>query len=372
MSIKFATFGCWNEGCEKESVQQLVINKLIETQCQYKFLIILGDNYYSKKKSINIQNSENINDIKYYDINLQEMKNGFDCLENIKIPKKMILGNHDIEEGILQGCSNMKSQLKIPWIDIKFPYDFENYYIFLDNKDPKLRDYKIIKFIYLDTTVYNLENELNTCYDKVINKSPLQIIKEQKLFIAEQLKSLDPKYTNTVIFIGHEPLITFKFKTNKINQVENLKILSLLNDIYELTNDLHKIYNFNYICSDFHNFEEAIITKPYINDEIFKIHQLVFGTGGITNLDSRYKPSIERNNPDNFNGFSYNMQHRYSSDDPLLDYSIPPIKSNGFGEITIDECGLKYKFIPINLTKVDIWKHKYLKYKNKYVLLKNK
>lgn len=374
MSLKFATFGCWNEGCIKESVQYLVIRKLIELQDQYKFLIILGDNYYSKKKSIDIQNSENVDDIKsikYSDINLQEMKKGFECLEDITIPKKMIFGNHDIEDGTLQGCSNMKSQLKIPWIDIKFPYDFENYYIFLENEDPKLNNYKIVKFIYLDTTVYDLVDKTNTCYDKVINKSPSQIIEEQTIFITEQLKSLNPTYTNTVIFIGHEPLITFRFKTNKIGKTKNPKILSLLNDIYELTKGLHEIYNFHYICADFHNFEESIITKEYdTTGKSFKIHQLVFGTGGVSKLDPRYNPTSERINPDNFNGFNYNMQNRYSSDEDVQDYSMPHINSNGYGEITIDKDGLKYKFYPIVQDTMIDFKNKYLKYKKKYLEIK--
>ena len=85
----------------------------------------------------------------------------------------------------------------------------------------KTQNLIIVKFIYLD-------NESNTCYDKVINKSPREIIIEQKLLIAKQLKSLDSKYTNTVIFIGHKPLITFRFKTNKMGKAKNPKILSLL------------------------------------------------------------------------------------------------------------------------------------------------
>ena len=147
-----------------------------------------------------------------------------------------------------------------------------------------------------------------------------------------------------------------------------ISAITTLNELYELTKDLHDKYQFNYICADFHNFEEAYITKPYYEKEEFKIHQLVFGTGGITKLDPRYNPTEERIDPKNFNGFKYNMQNRYSSDESLLDYSIPPKKSNGYGEIIINEYGLKYKFISIEPEKIDIWKQKYLKYKKKYIL----
>jgi hypothetical protein len=344
--LKFATFGCWNEGCKEESVQKMVAEELSRKQKEYKFLVLLGDNYYSNK-------NEN-----GYDINLQEMKEGFGCLSGIKIPKKMILGNHDIEEGKNQGCSNMKAQLKLPWYDIKFPYDYEDH--FLSNSN------KIIKFIYIDTTIYNLVDNKNTCYERVINKTPGQLINEQHNFIKEQLKNINPEITNTIVFFGHEPLLTFKFENEKPSN-----ILPLLNEIFNLTKDLDERIKLNYICADFHNFEEAYITKKYNNGKVFKIHQLIFGTGGKTILDERYNPNInDRTNPNNFNGFKYEMQLRYGSDQPILSNSYDPLHSNGYGEITIDKEGLKYNFIAVQPDMKNIWKNKYLKYKKKYLILK--
>ena len=354
--LEFVTFGCWNEGCKEGSVQEQVAKKLEESQGKYKFLVLLGDNYYSNKVDYNNKNK------KYFDINLEEMKHGFDCLRNINIPKKLILGNHDIEEGILQSCSNMKVQLRLPWYDIKFPYDFENHIIITDPEN-----YKIVKFIYLDTTIYDTKYPINSCYDRVLNKTAEQLIKEQYDFIRTQLNSLNPKLTNTVVFFGHEPLITFRFK--KDGPIEHL---SLLDNLFDLTKDLHEFYQFNYICADFHNFEEGYIEKIYSDNKVFRIHQLVFGTGGITKLDERFNPNKDnRTNPDNYNCFMYKMMNRYSSYKEPEDYTVPPKQSNGYGEIIINGEGLNYNFIPIDPEKYSVWKEKYLKYKNKYLSLKN-
>jgi len=157
--LKFATFGCWNERCKEGSSQRKVAELLKKNETNYKFLVLLGDNYYSEKIKIKIDNPDpailDKIEIKYNDINLEEMKNGFNCLLNINLPKKMILGNHDIEEGVFQSCSNMRSQLKLPWYDIKFPFDFENHYIYTNSEELSQRSYKIVKFIYLDTTIYS-------------------------------------------------------------------------------------------------------------------------------------------------------------------------------------------------------------------------
>jgi hypothetical protein len=396
--LKFATFGCWNQGCKPNSVQQKVVELLKKKEDEYKFLVLLGDNYYSDKiNPLELQNPSGGTDpieIKYNDINLETMKEGFRCLLNINIPKKLILGNHDIEEGVFQSCSNMKSQLRLPWYDIKFPYDFEDHFLLINNEDICKRSYKIVKFIYLDTTIYSLmgkqkqkkemdklKGKYPSCYERVLGRTPDQLVVEQEIFIINQLKSLDKKNTNTVIFFGHEPLITHRFK--KEGPLDNLKLLDIL---YELTKGFHEDYKFNYICADFHNFEEAYITKPYGMTDFkpFKIHQLVFGTGGIDKLDDRYNP-LKGDRSERINGFRYEMINRYGSDEPILDFSVQPKFLNGYGEIIINSEGLKYNFLSIEpdsnpgkpqkdtggIPGTRYWENKYLKYKNKYLQHKN-
>ena len=48
----------------------------------------------------------------------------------------------------------MKIQLNLPWFDIKFPYGFEDHKIYMSDETDN-QYYKVIKLIYLDTTIYD-------------------------------------------------------------------------------------------------------------------------------------------------------------------------------------------------------------------------
>jgi hypothetical protein len=344
-TLKFATFGCWNEGCKVGSVQERVTNKLIENKELYNFLVILGDNYYGKKIKTEYTLSDGTKrEYKVTDININDMKNGFDCLDKINIKKKIILGNHDIDDGLNEFCNITKIQLNLPWYDNKFPYAVEKYYLF-DNDTPT-----IIKMLYLDTTVYENKNAVSkTCYDRVLNKSVVEIINDQNKFIEDELNNLS---TNTIVVIfGHAPLITFRFKKDKI--YDNSDLLDIL---FEHKQKIPLI-PFYYICADFHTYENAIINKKGLNNNI-KIEQIVLGTGGKKTLDERFEPTKER--LIQLDPYIYSVQN------------VLPHTENGYGEITITKDGLTHEFIGIgNIKKPDKFKNKYLKYKQKYLKLKN-
>jgi len=138
-NILFATFGCWNKGCRENSGQRKVIDVLKSNEHNYNFMVILGDNYYSDK--INLHN------LKIKNVSTRDMKNGFNCLDEIHLDKKIILGNHDIEEGIEYGCNVLKYQIKLPWYDVKFPFGYEKHYIKHDNM------HECALMLYLDTTI---------------------------------------------------------------------------------------------------------------------------------------------------------------------------------------------------------------------------
>ncbi len=369
MDFWFASFGCWNEGCKKNSVQEKVIDLLKYYEKKYKFLVILGDNYYSEKIK---------NDIyKYNNINIQEMKNGFDCLDKITISKKLLLGNHDLEDGIYQGCNNTKIQLNLPWYDIKFPFGVETH--FLKNGD----SFKQVKMIYLDTTVYDLLDNDNTCYNASINKSALQVKHEQTQFITSQFEQI--KNDSIVIIFGHQPLITFRFKNKngKESKYPNCDLLDKIYDDYAKNPKLDT--KFYYICADFHNYEHATITKE--NSELI-IEQIVIGTGGKTELDNRYEPTEERLKQ--YEPYKYLVHNKELK------------KVNGYCEFNLTNNGLTHKFISIdndmvkdvkndmvkdvkndmvkdvkNDMVIDVnninidFRKKYLKYKHKYLELKN-
>ena len=52
-NFSIAVFGCWNEGCTSNSGQQSVSNTIKSNESKYEFMVILGDNYYAKKKNFN-------------------------------------------------------------------------------------------------------------------------------------------------------------------------------------------------------------------------------------------------------------------------------------------------------------------------------
>lgn len=48
--FNIAVFGCWNEGCKENSGQKSVSKLIKANEYRYKFMVILGDNYYGEKK----------------------------------------------------------------------------------------------------------------------------------------------------------------------------------------------------------------------------------------------------------------------------------------------------------------------------------
>jgi hypothetical protein len=127
-TFNIAVFGCWNEGCRENSGQQSVSNLIKSNESKYEFMVILGDNYYAGKKTI-IDNGMG-SKFKIKLTNINELKNGFACLDQINLEKKLIMGNHDVEDSLDKGCSVLKSQLKLPWYDVKFPFGFDMYYLY--------------------------------------------------------------------------------------------------------------------------------------------------------------------------------------------------------------------------------------------------
>lgn len=369
-TFKIAVFGCWNEGCKENSGQQSVSNLIKSNESKYEFMVILGDNYYAQKKTI-IEDENSKFKIKLTNIN--ELKNGFACLEQIKLEKKLIMGNHDIDDSFDKGCSVLKTQLKLPWYDVKFPFGFDMYYLY-GNKQNTYN--KTILFIYLDTTMYSSDiNDINSCYKHVLNKDINTLKLEQKTFIIDTLKLIENKLYNIsdVVFFGHEPLLTFKEK--KKNKLP-LVISELLEILFEEKNKYIDI-GFHWICADYHIYQNSIIHNTLTPK--LSISQWIFGTGGgeldKLVMDSEfdiglYKLKILPNIVFDSNG---NDISKKFNDTKGLDRF-------GYGEITFDLCSVSHKFILSdydydlnkkggendNNTMVD-YKSKYLKYKNKYI-----
>lgn len=142
-NFNIVVFGCWNEGCKENSGQKSVSNLIKTNETKYKFMVVLGDNYYAEKKTL-LKIGKT--DLKIKETNIQELINGFKCLENINLEKKLIMGNHDVEDSIDKSCSTLKLQLKLPTFDVKFPFGVDKYYLY---HDKITNTYETILFIWI-------------------------------------------------------------------------------------------------------------------------------------------------------------------------------------------------------------------------------
>lgn len=370
-NLKIAVFGCWNNGCDKNSGQKSVSDLIKTNESKYEFMVILGDNYYAKKKTL--VDMPHIK-IKVKLSNLEEAKNGFECLEQIKLEKKIIMGNHDVEDSMDKSCSVLKAQLKLPWYDVKFPFGYDLYYLY--HKE-KTNTFETILFIYLDTTLYsnefeNLDKDKNYCYKSVLDKSFNTLKQEQNHFLIQILENMisnDILNINNVILFGHEPLFTFKEKEKDgIKKTSNIVNTELLSILFEFKIK-HPNINLNWICADYHIYQNSEIIF-----EDKKISQLIFGTGGgelenpvSQNISAKdgYKLKILSNIVYDANGI--NISENYKE--------MFGINNFGYGEISLEPCAIKHKFIIAEFNENNYsdyidYKQKYIKYKNKYIQLK--
>lgn len=368
--IKIAAFGCWNTGCKENSGQLKVTELLQKNESKYKFMIILGDNYYPEKIKIQkekITDGITLEEIKTVNIDSIIMQSGFKCIDQVNIQKKIIMGNHDIEDGINQGCSILKYQLKLPWYDVKFPFSHELHYI------KKGDNYKILLILYIDTTLYT-ENE-TICYNSTLNKSQADIKSEQNSFIKSTLEKFkDNNNISDILICGHEPLITYRFKEGE----NKSSIIKELCDVIFTERIKYTTKNFTYLCADYHIYQNSKIT---MQGNSLSINQIILGTGGgkLDEVVPLRSGSVTKIN-------IYKLQIQPNMINNIEDYyTTLGIAKHGYGELIYNMDGLKHNFIPVEpvepvksvepvkpVKSVESVKYKikYLKYKNKYLKLK--
>ena len=376
--FNIAVFGCWNEGCKTNSGQYSVSRLLKSNENKYKFMVILGDNYYAEKVSLTTttKSTSNSGVLKIKLTNMEEAKHGFECFADIQLEKKLIMGNHDVSDSYDKNCSILKSQLKLPWYDIKFPFSYDLYYI--KNTQPSISN--TILMIYLDTSLYdNSLNESNSCYHQTTGKTVLDLKIEQNKFISNTIESIisKPIYSvKNVVFFGHEPLLTFKEKKDGKGKIKQKpSILIDLMDILFGEKQKYLNLNFYWICADYHIYQNTEIINK---DTGSKINQWIFGTGG-----------GELDDPVSINYFDHSNYRMNILPNIVYDHNHTNIsgkfaRSNGlarfgYGEISFDLCSVQHKFIQSQYNTLDQiekidggYKQKYIKYKNKYIQLKSK
>lgn len=311
------------------------------------------------------------NELKIKETNIQELANGFKCLEDINLEKKLIMGNHDVEESFDKSCSALKVQLKLPWYDVKFPFGVDKYYLY-HNKITNT--YETILFIYLDTSLYDNDlNDDNSCYLSSLGIGINELREKQRQFISLTLGEINKKLynINNVVFFAHEPLITLKNKDGVNKSSTNSQLLEILFE----EKIKYKNIGFYQICADYHIYQNSVITDKSLPPGQ-QITQWIFGTGG-GKLD---KAPTSNTFEDKNNKYKLeilpNIVCGSAGEDISQQFNTAGVDKFGYGVISFDFCSISHKFILTNHTyrggdnNDNNYKSKYLKYKSKYRELK--
>jgi hypothetical protein len=331
---KLVAFGCWNNyKIVDNSIPMINVSCYLKKQSvenKYSDLIILGDNYYPKKSII--IDPKTGNKIKYTKFEPTKFQYGFKLIESLDniTNKFLIMGNHDVEDTLLDDCIGLRSQLdKTDKFIIPFPFGTHTV-----NVD----DIKF-KYIFIDTNIYNLKDKSETCFEKVNGKNANNLFSDQNSFIIEELKD---KTIKTFLIFGHEPLITLKtkIKDGKKEVKNNILNKDLLKILFDSKKDIV------YVCADVHMYQNSLIKN---SDEQI-IHQIVCGTGG---ADKDYYDSDEK-------------KYKFGSEElseELYDFELLHFDdAYGYVEISLKKTGVNHTYIKVNKDSL------YNKYRKTYYI----
>lgn len=320
---KFFFFGCWNyDNCGKIDNRNSVINMIASDRDIYDFGIVAGDNIYSRK----IVDESGKETKHMYDQTFDKISSSLHRLVKRKSKVSpflnVILGNHDEEDK----CILEKEIKQISMVP--------NTRLFLKNNRHSVVERDLAYYIYLNT------NE--------------QHIPKLKLFLKSLLYS-DLDHRKWLIFVGHEPIYSLKYK-KKEGKIKKLSELD--SELILLFNTLQQRRGFNkmvYLCADTHNFQ-LLDVRSKDKDSYFNLPIVVSGTGG-AKLDNIFPPHL--NNRRNSNG-EYNTNKINSLNKSFSAKGKPyrirlkyGLKKHGYSSITVTpnkifvnfiSCNNKYKF----------------------------
>lgn len=279
----FISFGCWNQtsGGVKKVLDTL---KRIETDAVF----ISGDNYYPVKKEKYDPVKGKVKKDKT--IILEDLKEGFMELvaSTIDKPVYMNFGNHDmvkndgykmVSNSPVVECAIMKEELK---------FNGRNTHIAMNHKI--VSEHTLV--LMIDTTIYcsseEFDEDFATCYAelKSMPEDGLQaaLQERQRAYVIGAINSFQGQ---NIILIGHNPIIYEKRKKGgALFQMDSgVEFTDMLFDIIQTPH--YDDLNIYYLCADYHQYEEGIITIQKGGQSI-QIHQYIAGMGG-TKLDE-YNP----------------------------------------------------------------------------------
>jgi hypothetical protein len=322
MEHKIVTFGCWNNYRLLEDIipMHIVGRYLKSVEGNYNDLIILGDNYYPQEKESILIDGVKVKKAKF---NIDHFNSGFEMVNNLSIPNKyLIMGNHDVEDTLLDKCVGLKLQLDNANFNVAFPYG---------HKDIIVGSVKY-KYIFIDTNLYNLKDKVHTCFNEVKGRTAGEILRDQNEFIRQQL--LDTSVLMFIIF-GHEPLISIKTKSSDTFDGVTTKSGILSKELIDMLFSVGK--NILYVCADVHMYQYGDIRT----ESGLLIKQLVCGTGGadrdnICISKREYK----------IGGYNYEL--------------LNSVESFGYVEIILSERGIKHNYIKLKKSlEIERFNNKY-------------
>ena len=257
-------FGCWNrDNCDGPDYRQLVLDMVQKDLPNYDMGIILGDNIYPHKsntksmkaKLFKLQTLNKLNELikKCIPITKKTIQTG-DWRKVIKKPVtvfkktsrtipvpdtkddsflKVILGNHDEEDN---PCIKQK--------EINILEKAKNVQLLQTNT---ITECELCYYIYLNTNTPN--RQFLTDFLNDILKGNTKVIDMKKW----------------LLFIGHEPLFSFKYK-DKNGTKSYYQRIDDDNSIIRLFELIYKKYpKMVYLCADTHNFQILEVSNTITN-----------------------------------------------------------------------------------------------------------
>ena len=244
--MKFIHFGCWNNGyCSGLGTNglSLMTNKLREytTSNLISFLTIAGDNFYPKKAG----------KTKLYDE--ENLKSGFSCLPK-HINKYLLFGNHDIDDAVLIGDSEIAVLCRLLDDQIGLAKEDKTIMIFDDVMHKVIGNTLIIMF---DSNLYDTPQDTlikDTCYSKLFesfNKTDTTLtISNLTEYQNSHIRHIltENLSAENIIFIAHHPIISIKDK----NTTKDVGKLPLFLDFLKVNAEIFAGKKVYHLCADTH------------------------------------------------------------------------------------------------------------------------
>jgi Calcineurin-like phosphoesterase len=286
---EFITFGCWNNGlCSLENPPQNGVSAVMQELNSYvnanvdkvKFIAVSGDNYYPKKEKTDEGT------IKYW--NESDFNSGFGCLPT-NVPVHLLMGNHDLESTQLLDVTNNTDKTPLCHI-VKEEITKENPATQLNLKTDHVLFGNNIFVLFIDTSIYDMNNEDLQCYNTFMNSSFKNVREAQNHQrwrvngIINAIVRVPNSQIENIVVIGHHPIFGVKLKndTTEVYEKMNDEGISFFLYLKELLN-LPK-YKFFYLCADIHNYQHISLqlnTRTVRGANIvMDIEQYIVGTGG--------------------------------------------------------------------------------------------